>query len=100
MGRAILWLGLYVLYGYIGKVIFYRYDNGVEIEGDEYWNPLNAIHLCYAVLVHTVIQIIINGIKFMYKRQMCCIIEYEEFEDNGYISNSDTDDSDSEDLES
>ena len=68
-----IWLmGLYILYGYIGKLIMYKYDEGVKLEGKDYWSPLNAIHLCYAIIVHATVQILIKTVKFVYKRQICC----------------------------
>jgi len=100
-----LWfMALYILYGYIGKLLMYKYDGGVEIEDEEYWSPLNAVHLCYALIVHTIVQILIKTVKLLYKRHICCNIDYEEFTDDDeddYIrSHTDDDSSDFTDDES
>jgi hypothetical protein len=98
--KMLWYIGLYILYGYIGKIIMQKYDDGEEFDGEEYWSPLNAIHLCYALIIHTLVQMLINTVKLLYKRQFCCIIEYEEFTDdeNDYVGDY-SDDSDTSDDE-
>ena len=102
--RMLWFMALYILYGYIGKLLMYKYDGGVEIEDEEYWSPLNAVHLCYALIVHTLVQILIKTVKLLYKRHICCNIDYEEFTDDDeddYIrSHTDDDSSDFTDDES
>ena len=85
---------MYVLYGYIGKLIMFRYDNGLEIEGDEYWNPMNFEHVCYSIIVYSIINILYNMVIFVYKRQQCCIISYESFQDESSDDDIDSDNDD------
>ena len=72
----------------------FKYDNGLEIEGYEYWNPMNFEHLCYSIIIYSFLNILYSVVIFVYKRQQCCIISYESFENE---TSDDTSDSDSDD---
>lgn len=88
-------LMLYIILGYIGKLIMFRYDNGLEIEGNEYWNPMNFEHACYSIIVYSFLNILNSVVIFVYKRQPCCIISYETFQDESSNDDSDSDNDDS-----